>query len=667
MRNCLSLWISGALLLRSAAAFAADDGARPASDPFAQDLPVVEAASLHTQTLDEAPASVTVIGHAEIRAHGYRTLGEALASVRGFFMTNDHMYEYAGVRGFSLPGDFNTRFLVMINGHAMTENIYSSNSFFGQDFGLDMDLVERIEIVRGPSSALYGSNGIFATINIVTVAPVDFARGYGSIEAGSFGEKKALAAGSFYFGKGANLLLSASVVNNTGQSYSFPDMAAPAFGPGNATGMDGERAYHTFANLTWHNWSITAYFNARAKNPPVAWAYDANTFLSRGNHVMDSRNFVNAAYTRTLKGGTLRWQLSYDNYRYQDRFDTVPDPYSASAPLTDHRSYADGDWLSSRLTYQFSAGVLGSLTAGLDASLDLRNLQYDRENWPQPLELLRINRPDRNAAIFLQEEKRLSARWKLDLGVRLDQSRYYSRFISPRVALAYQASPRTVYKLIYGRPYRNPNAYEQFYFDNVTFLQAAQLKPESANTFDATVEHHFGHNLSGSVNLYDYELHNLIQAIYFDDEGASQFQNTAAAKSQGAEFEIGGKPKPWLEASVNFSWQRASLSNAAGFLGNSPARIAKFQWTTPLTRRFTLAGNVQALSSRFTYDGDPIRPVVLADLTATLRRAVTGCDLTVGARNFLNWGYDDPTGLSRDKLPGDPRSVFVKLVWSVGK
>lgn len=363
-----------------------------AEDALFEDLPVVEAASLHAQTLAQAPASVTVITAAEIRRYGYRTLGEALASVRGFYLTYDRTYHYVGVRGFSLPGDYNTRFLVMLNGHPLTENIYGSNGFFAQDFGLDMALIQRIEIIRGPTSALYGSNGIFATVNIVTRSPVDSELWRASTENGSFGEKKASVSSSIYLGRAANLLVEASVFNNGGQSLYFPEYDQPDTNNGR-TSVDGERGYHSFANLIWHNWNFTVYFNSREKKPPITYSADA-IFNSRGDRVEDRRNLIGATYSRDLAPNRkLQWNLYYDQYRYQDRID-YPEKHLEEGPVEDYHTTARGDWLDSQLTYQFLAGKRLRFTVGALVSYEFTNLQHDyAHTWRE--DELWVSRPDR--------------------------------------------------------------------------------------------------------------------------------------------------------------------------------------------------------------------------------------------------------------------------------
>jgi outer membrane receptor for ferrienterochelin and colicin len=113
----------------------------------------VYGASKHLQEGADAPSSVTVINAEQIRQHGYRTLADVLQTVRGFFVTNDRNYSSLGVRGFARPGDYNTRILLLVDGHRINDNVYDE-AMIGTEFPIDIDLIERIEIIRGPVSPL---------------------------------------------------------------------------------------------------------------------------------------------------------------------------------------------------------------------------------------------------------------------------------------------------------------------------------------------------------------------------------------------------------------------------------------------------------------------------------------------------------------------------------
>ena len=105
-------------------------------------------------------AAVSVISRDEIKAFGWRTLDQALASLSGIHITYDRQYSYLGARGFGLPGDYNTRVLLTINGNRVNDALYDA-AMIGREFPLDMDLVDRIEFIAGPGGAVYGQNAMF--------------------------------------------------------------------------------------------------------------------------------------------------------------------------------------------------------------------------------------------------------------------------------------------------------------------------------------------------------------------------------------------------------------------------------------------------------------------------------------------------------------------------
>ena len=114
----------------------------------------------------EAPSSVTVITSDEIKKYGHRTLADVLQSVQGFHVSYDRNYAFLGARGVSL-GDFNSRILLLVDGHRVNNNL-TDGAYIDTAFILDIDLIDRVEIIRGPGSVLYGNNAFFGVINVIT-------------------------------------------------------------------------------------------------------------------------------------------------------------------------------------------------------------------------------------------------------------------------------------------------------------------------------------------------------------------------------------------------------------------------------------------------------------------------------------------------------------------
>jgi outer membrane receptor for ferrienterochelin and colicins len=614
----------------------------------------VETAALKKQSLNDAPADVTIITAADIRRYGYRTLGEALSNVRGFYMTHDGGFQFAGVRGFSLLGDYNTRFLVMINGHQMTDNVYSAMYMFGQDFGLDMDLVEQIEIVRGPSSALYGSNGLFSTINIITKKPAQQQSGYTSAEVGSFGETKAVGSATFRFGRTGRGLISGSMFRTDGRTASLD--APGNVDPITVGDLGKEQGYHSFAALSWNRWSFTGMFGERRISVPTGF-YGADVG-DAGTRSLEARNFIEVAWHRPLgRDKALKWRAYYDQYRYDGIYNYYQSFGSQSF------DGAVGDWIGNQLLYQQEHTRIGAITVGAEANVDIRNLQYGYSMVPTSSGAERqddflLRHPNASYALFVQDEWRPAPKWTIYFGGRFDDSRNNRASFSPRAAVVHKMGTST-YKLMYGRAFRNPSTFERYW------SPSPSLGSEQIQSIELSREQKLGKRLNLLTSAFHYRLSGLIQGVPITDN-ILQYQNRSKAAATGLEFELNGRPFDRLDTSMSYTLHRVRGAEEAGRLENSPARLAHFRAAIPFAQeRMVVAGAMRHVSSRLTAFADLTPAATVFDLTGTVRFANKQADLQFGVRNLFDRQYADPLSAehSTTVLPRTGRAIYVKLSW----
>src|SRR6185295_10396763 len=208
MKLCLRLV---ALLLFVVAAPSTSSAQSPLSGLSLEDLMKLDAgqvfgASERLQPVTEAPASVSFITADEIARYGYRTLADILRGVRGMYVTDDRNFSLIGTRGFAKPGDYNSRILLLVNGHRVNDNVFGQAEI-GAEFGLDPAMFERVEIIRGPASSLYGDSAFFAVVNVITRTGVSLDGVSMALDAGTLGTQLARASVGRRFTNGLDAAL----------------------------------------------------------------------------------------------------------------------------------------------------------------------------------------------------------------------------------------------------------------------------------------------------------------------------------------------------------------------------------------------------------------------------------------------------------------------------
>ena len=420
----------------------------------------VYGASGFKQKVTEAPASVTIVTAEDIQRYGYRTLADILRNVPGFYVTSDRNYSYVGVRGFGLPGQYNNSIALLVDGHRLNDNIYDA-ALIGTEFPLDVDLIDRVEVIRGPNSSLYVASAFLGVINVVTKRGGDLPQVSVAGEAASYQTYKGRISYGNKFKNGLELLLSGSFYDSHGQDQLFfKEFDNPATNHGNAMNADGDELQQVFANASWGGFTLRGVFGSRDKTIPTAPF--GSVFNVTGTHTVDARGYIELMYERQLAHGwNLSSRTSYDQFNNDGTYEY---DYSASGgpSLVLNKNFAHGKWWGEDVTVSKQAFGNQRLSAGAEFR---DNFQQDQGNYDvEPfVQYFSDSRTSAIASLYAQDEIRLRTGLILNVGIRYDHYSTFGGTTNPRAALIYNPWENTTLKLLYGQSFRAPNMFELYY------------------------------------------------------------------------------------------------------------------------------------------------------------------------------------------------------------
>lgn len=650
----------------------------------------VSIATGSVQPVHRAPAVATVITAEDIEALGARSLEDVLALVPGLhvsrsFSFNSPIYSFRGIHS-----QFNPQVLVLVDDLPLT-------NVFGGDRGaiwgtVPVELISRIEVIRGPGSALYGADAVTGVINIVTKSPEELkgtrlTAAYGSFDtmdltATRGGESGALQYSTYlHVGRtdGADSTIRAD--QQTALDAVFGTSASLAPGPINL----GQRAVDAGFDLRWKDFTLRAGYKKRS---------DVGSGVGLANALDPKGEGWGERYALDLgwRNATLfsNWDLSA-RLNYEDQYEKanlvlfprgafgnafpegmIGQPYkwerhaglSGSATytgFTDHRlrfglGYRKEDLyrVEESKNYAFvSVPGLGTVPVPLGSLVDVSNTSPFSEPHSRTVRYA-----------YAQDEWSLARDWALTAGVRHDRYSDFGGTTNPRVALVWDAAYDVTAKLMYGRAFRPPSFAELYNINNPVATGNPDLKPETIETREAAVIWQAAPGLQVGANAYSFTMRDILRfEPNADPSTGNTAQNVGKLKGQGLELEFAWDVTRGWRLSGNYAHQRTWDPNTGNDPGNAPRNRAMLRSDWRFMPGWSFNAMANWVADRHREPGDargPIRDYTLVD--AALRTEAPGrqWSLTLVVKNIFDVDAREPSpapGLIPDDIPL-PRRTF---------
>ncbi len=686
--------------------------------PELRQVEEVEAASRTAEAVEDAPSSVTVIPGAELRAMGYPTIAEALRGVRGVYISDDRFYPTVGFRGFSRMGDYGNRVLVLLNGQPTNDN-WGFFSFTGYDARVDLDDVERIEIVRGPGSVLYGTGAVSGVINVVTRGR-DTPTGVGASASTVEGNiARARVTGAVRINNNAGLWTSVSGATSPGRDFEFPELATPANPMTGDPGFDGRsRGADGFDALTvqGRGWAgaFTAQWmlNTRTKHVPNGVAFtavgDDRTYNS------DTRGVFELRFDPRLSERVqLFSRLALNHYNFTQQAVFPVD--SGITPF--HRERFVGTWGVAEARLSLTLSRVLRLMVGVEGQVHFQ-AQQRGESYGTGCTAMNSDacapqlylpggaaystttfdeHPFQILAGYALADITPTPRVRISAGVRYDEYFFSERSFgafSPRLAVILRPYEGGNLKVMAGRAFRAPGIYEQYYNDNFASLAPQRyngnpgLTPETMWSGEVEFSHRFSTTwtatVAGFANYYDnfVVVGSTTPQPTMDNpmpDPVGQYQNSSDAPvlTVGGEAEVRREWRQGWMLSASYSYQHSAYLEANGAnnlrnVPNSPEHLASLRGAMPiLGRALMLATRMSFEGPRWDSNEATALPVAqgrtdaafIWDVVFSGQEQRAGLRYALGLYNALDWRYNVPVAsfFAVRSVPQNGRTLLLSL------
>ena len=521
----------------------------------------VTIATKSAQKITQSPSVISVITSEEIKAMGFRELEEVLMNMPGIGFTQTRLgtkpFEIRGVSDIRQGG----RLLIMLDGTPINSVMNGTAVYYGATY--NMDQIDRIEVIRGPGSALYGRNAFSGVVNIITKKATaknqsEIGTSYGSFNTAdihaSYGTKSKL----------FNFYLASKYYTTDGTSSTFDN------------GMGGKSVY----NMTHDNFYLNG--NAEYKNLQLFFSYlhvkdgtSVGPYMTYGNTIADLGNY-NIRYTTNLLS-KLKFSIKIygrnenriQNVEQYTPFTTAIDtnygvPINLLAPEGIYARPVYNEYIYGGET-EFNYKLLknnnlliglqfdqhGVKNASVKSNYDLmtgrpltytdrenKTRYYSKDNMPtyKPGWIKDGGHDYKNAALYLQDVHYFLPNLSITLGGRLDYDNEIGFIFNPRLGMVWEPFEWAWVKLLYGKAYRAPTTNEQYKIMGLD-MGNEKLKYEEIKTSELSCGIKFNRFYS-QISLYYNQLNNLIlQQSINDSSLIKSYFNTGKNISYGAEFE----------------------------------------------------------------------------------------------------------------------------------